>query len=1601
MKKIIEVAWVFMVLLPCIAAERPVKVTFVGDVMCQGPMLEPYRTASGWDFSGIFAGVKGLFAESDYVIANLETPLAPDDQDLTHARWEFCSPKAFAQAVKDAGIDFVFTANNHCLDRGPAGIARTVAALDAVGLPHTGTFATKAAAETPTIIDVKGFKLGLLSYTYGSNAFSNHQYLDDSNRFMVNLFQQQEVSEPLARAWYANRNSPDGRKYEEMEKTRRPENLTLPVYERQEAHDAERARLKADVARMKAAKPDFTVMSMHTGGQYNPVATKYTKELTSFLFGCGVDIISGTHEHVVHAGEFGGIDQNRLATYSLGNFDSLNGVWGEPMDKMADYSIAWHVYLDHDPQGRPRLAKTSFTVLKCIRGDRDKTIRVVPAAELYIRETDPVARRKLRADMLEIARRFCGRDFETVGVALEYPLSESSTSITVDNQIPAGNIAFEKIVGDDVYVHQELRDTKGDWFYWAMRVKGAQGRTLKFHFTKSVAVGVRGPCVSLDRGRTFAFAAEQGCTRNEFTYTFPKDADEVWFYECHPYMPSEWEAFLARHASVRGKWFETGVLCKTKKGRDVPKARFGHLAPNPRYRIFLSSRHHCSETMGTPVVEGVVAAFLADDELGRWLRANVELLVVPFMDYDGAVDGDQGKNRAPHDHNRDYNTFVHRETKATTEWIASQTGNNLDIFLDVHCPWLFGHYNEFLYTPWKDPALVRNAAAEHRFSKLLEKLQCGSMRYKASDDLPFGQAWNANKNYNQGWTCVVWAMKTQRNIKIARTFEVPFANANGAVVTPDTCRALGRDTAKVFRAILEEKTRDGEGAAATPKRDGEGAAATPKCVSGVWPHLAMFNNEGECGTGAVVPWAGSLWAVTYGPHLPVGSSDKLYQITSDMQQIVRPESVGGTPANRMVHRESNQLVIGPHVIDAQGSVRTIPPEKMPGRLTGVARHLTDPANKVYVATMEEGLYEVDMKTLAVNTLLQDDGYNKGVIAAYLKKCGAPYPPNWESTPLTKLPGYHGKGLCSGWGRVFYANNGEDSSAARRDPFVASGALADWSKPGEDWRLVRRNQFTEITTRDGIYGNEHPNDNPVWSFGWDARSVILGVNVTNVWTWYRLPKGSHCYDGAHGWNTEWPRIRAVGRANLLGTMHGTFWDFPADFSPTSARGIRPISTYLKVIGDFCLWNGRIVFGCDDSAQSEFLNKRRAKGALKGPGRSQSNLWFVDPAKLDAFGAPVGHGAVWSGDDVAAGATSDPYLFAGYANRWLWITAGAYDVQLDEKGDGAWKTWKTLGVGGHDLSAAPAAEWVRLVAREDAKKVTAVFHYSTARTAAAATPFTELAKEGAKGNLIISRHKPEVLRLATSTNACLELDASLALTHPPSFEADVARHVLEDAPIPTDVLEADAASILYVDDNGNRWRLPYGLKDDVDASRLAQEWRRRPRRRVCREVCTERDLFNAGGIFYELPALNAGGFSKIRPVSTHNLDVYDYASWRGLLVLSMADGRLLAGVADDLWRLGKPRGVGGPWKDTSAKAGVASDPYLLNGFDAKTLTLASSADAHVTLEADIDGTGLWVKAAAFDVKAGKPLTHAFPPAFAAYWVRATSSASATLTAQFVCE
>lgn len=787
------------------------------------------------------------------------------------------------------------------------------------------------------------------------------------------------------------------------------------------------------------------------------------------------------------------------------------------------------------------------------------------------------------------------------------------------------------------------------------------------------------------------------------------------------------------------------------------------------------------------------------------------------------------------------------------------------------------------------------------------------------------------------------------------------------------------------------------------------AASQPE-FGGIYPHLAYFNNEGECGTGAVVPWAGKLWVITYGPHMPTGSSDKLYEIAPDLTETIRPESIGGTPANRMIHRESQQLFIGPYAIDATGGVRTIDYKTMYGRHTGNARHLTDPENKIYYATMEEGIYEVDVKTLAVKELWADEQRKAGRHA--------------------DLPGYHGKGFYSAQGRLIYANNGDHAKAALSDPATPSGVLAEWDGKADQWTIVRRNQFTEITGPGGIEGNANANDS-VWSIGWDHRSLILMLLDGGQWHAFRLPKASHSYDGAHGWNTEWPRIRDIGEKDLLMTMHGTFWRFPRTFSAANSAGIAPRSTYLKVIGDFCRWNDRLVFGCDDSAKSEFLNKRKVKGALAGPGQSQSNLWFTDPDRPDLLGPPLGSGAVWLHDAVKAGALSDPFLFSGYARRGLFLAHGekepvTFTLSAGD-GQGGWKKMREVTVemsAWVEFDAAETAPWIALRTDRDVADATAVFHYAAEdkRATVAAALFDGLAAPEAKdysGALLRARgdNKRTLAVVGTAVKngkagvpAYYELDETMQLKK--VDDAKALDYAEKSAAIPAGVISSDAASVLVIDNAGKRWRLPKNDAQFGAEGALPL--------RVCREVCTERDLFQAQGSFYELPAENAGGFSKMRPVCTHNRRIVDYCSYRGLLLLAGVaadapaknariirsdDGAiaLWAGAVDELWQLGKPVGRGGPWAATNVKAGVPSDPYLFRGYDKKRIELSHDAKEAVTMhiEVDVTGSGDWLAAQTIAVKPGETATHVFPAAFCAHWVRVVADKDCQATAQLAYE
>lgn len=773
--------------------------------------------------------------------------------------------------------------------------------------------------------------------------------------------------------------------------------------------------------------------------------------------------------------------------------------------------------------------------------------------------------------------------------------------------------------------------------------------------------------------------------------------------------------------------------------------------------------------------------------------------------------------------------------------------------------------------------------------------------------------------------------------------------------------------------------------------------AEPLSVSGVYPSLTHYNSDNECGPGALVPWAGKLWLVTYPGHKEGLSDDKLYSIDPvTLERTEFPGSVGGTHANRMIHKESQQLFIGCYAIDKDGKVRVISRDKktgLYGRLTATARHLTDPANKVYMVNMEGAVYETDVHTLESKLLFEKP-----------------------------VPGHHGKGAYTAQGLLVVSNNGEINAVGdfskklqvpnilhdAKDPVKSEnlGVLAQFD--GKTWSIVERRQFTEVTGPGGIEGNANKSD-PLWAVGWDKRSVMLNLLDGGKWSKFRLPKGTANYDHTGGWYTEWPRIREVGQGRMLMDMHGIFYAFPKNFSAQNPSAPTPLASHLMYTADFCDWNGRLVIGKHDTTL--FENPRA--------GRDQSAPWFGTWDELSTFGPKQGYGSLWQGDAVKAGEASAPFLVKGFGAVTLFLsadTATAFKLRTAtvEPGKGlVWKDAGTLTSGAAGVWETLAittggADWIALVPSGDASGVNASLQLTSAFTPAKPELFAGLAPVGEKSIAAVFRPAAAPSKALQVVFTDAQGKTRYRETNPDTLATetvatDDTATVEKLCVAKTATVWYDEASAIVKDRKGKRWRVP--VANPAYAKPFSKDTPT-----AFREIVSERKAANIAGTFFIHG--NEAGVATLQPVATHNLDIRDFCTWRGLLVLSgvkpgaKADGHVFGsgddllwfGKEDDLWYAGKPVGTGGPLKNTPVAAGEPSDPYLLFGYDKKTLALSHDAAAPVTFAVELDtdhaGFKTWKT---FTVKPGEKFSYEFPAGFSAFWLRVKSDTECKATAQ----
>lgn len=375
-------------------------------------------------------------------------------------------------------------------------------------------------------------------------------------------------------------------------------------------------------------------------------------------------------------------------------------------------------------------------------------------------------------------------------------VSGGSSELTIDAAFPGGNIILERVEGKTFYLSQDLRDTEGWWFYWYFRLRGGAGQHVTFHFTNKDVFTCRGPAMKLGDG-PWSWLGREKVQGTAFSVQIPENVTEARFCLAMPYLEEDLRRFLTRH--LDNPHLKVVEHCVTAKGRSVERLHLGCLSKSPRHRVLLACRHHACEMMASWVLEGLMETVLTGPD-AAWFCENVEFAIVPFVDKDGVEEGDQGKNRRPHDHNRDYQEEpIHASVRAMKEFAPTWSEGRVRVAMDLHCPYIRGRRDEEIFLVGSPVEAIQKEI--DRFAAILRTTSATSLPYEPKNNIPFGVEWN-NTSPERARTFSRWTSSLE-GIRLACTLEFPYACAGGKVVDAASSRAFGASLATALRQYLE------------------------------------------------------------------------------------------------------------------------------------------------------------------------------------------------------------------------------------------------------------------------------------------------------------------------------------------------------------------------------------------------------------------------------------------------------------------------------------------------------------------------------------------------------------------------------------------------------------------------------------------------------------------------------------------------------------------------------------------------------------------------------------------------------------------------------
>ena len=399
------------------------KITIIGDIMVEPPFMQQVAKDGKYDFAPSFLPLKSSLEDSDYVIGNLETPLAGEESGYTKVLVSFNSPDTLLDALKLIGVDAVSTANNHSLDRDYDGLARTIDALDRYGIAHTGTYKEAYAGDRNLYFTVGDTRFALIACTFSTNYGINPYDLEGERANCINMIH------PIKGGGRIYRPTPQvfvdtlryveglmGRKLEWEESTKLKRIMQMPkesIDENIPWDDLNKCFAKVEADYLEARKnADVVIFYPHSGGQFNVEPGAYTKQLVKMSAELGFDAVLAGHSHTSQRAEF---VNGKPCFYSLGNVSMSPGTFYSVPECLPEYGLAAHFYV-----GDKSIQKVTFSVFKMVQ-EEGVPMRVIPVDMLY--ETlDDDRKEALFADLAVVHERVTGRMIPGVKPEKEYDL---------------------------------------------------------------------------------------------------------------------------------------------------------------------------------------------------------------------------------------------------------------------------------------------------------------------------------------------------------------------------------------------------------------------------------------------------------------------------------------------------------------------------------------------------------------------------------------------------------------------------------------------------------------------------------------------------------------------------------------------------------------------------------------------------------------------------------------------------------------------------------------------------------------------------------------------------------------------------------------------------------------------------------------------------------------------------------------------------------------------------------------------------------------------------------------------------------------------------